>query len=112
MAIEFRSAITIGGVNVVPGYPALSGLTAGQVLRASGSGTVAFVALVAADLPATAVTAAAYGSATQVPTFTVDAAGRLTLAANVAIAIAASAITSGQLNLVHGGTGVDLSATG
>jgi hypothetical protein len=53
MAIEFRSAITIGGVNVVPGYPALSGMTAGQVLRASGAGTVAFAALIANDLPAT-----------------------------------------------------------
>jgi len=52
MAIEFRSAITIGGVNVVPGYPALSGLTAGQVLRASSGTAVAFAALIANDLPA------------------------------------------------------------
>src|SRR6266700_3764506 len=51
MAIEFRSAITIGGVNVAPGYPLLAGLTAGQFLRASNGTTVAFAALIANDLP-------------------------------------------------------------
>ncbi|HEX9371363.1 MAG TPA: hypothetical protein VF897_10160, partial [Roseiflexaceae bacterium] len=52
MAIEFRSAITIGGVNVAPGYPALSGLTAGMMLRASSGTVVAFAALIANDIPA------------------------------------------------------------
>jgi hypothetical protein len=46
----------------------------------------------------TAVTAAAYGSASQVATFTVNAQGQLTLAANASIAIAASQVTSGTID--------------
>lgn len=87
-------------------------LTAGHVLRATAATTFAFQALIAADLPNTAVAPAAYGSATQVGTFTVDAQGRLTAAASVAIALAASAITSGQVALARGGTNADLSASG
>lgn len=45
------------------------------------------------DLVTTAVIAASYGSATQVPTFTVDAYGRLTAASNTNIAVASTAIT-------------------
>ena len=48
---------------------------------------------VTVDLDNTAVTAAAYGAAGSVGTFTVDAQGRLTAAATVAIAITASQVT-------------------
>ena len=46
----------------------------------------------------TTVAAAAYGSASQVATFTVNAQGQLTLAASTSIAIAASQVTSGTID--------------
>jgi len=46
----------------------------------------------------TAVTAAAYGSSSQVATFTVNAQGQLTLAANASISIAGSQVTSGTID--------------
>jgi hypothetical protein len=45
----------------------------------------------------TAVTAGSYGSASSVPTFTVNAQGQLTAASSTSIAIAASQITSGTI---------------
>ena len=63
----------------------LPAFTGGDVTAAAGS-----TALV---LAATAVTAGSYGSATSVGTFTVDANGRLTAAADVTITPAFSSIT-------------------
>ena len=64
----------ITGVNITAG----TGLT-GTVSTTSGQHTQTI------DLADTAVTAGSYGSATAIPTFTVDAQGRLTAASTVAI---------------------------
>jgi hypothetical protein len=79
----------------------LSTLTAGiglAIANAAGSITT--------SIANTGVTAGSYGSASSVTTLTVNAQGQLTVAGNVAIAIAASQITSGTLPVVRGGTGL------
>ena len=67
------SGPAVTGVLAATSFPALTG----DITTAAGA-TVT-------DLSSTGVTAAAYGSATLIPTYTVDDEGRLTLAADVAI---------------------------
>lgn len=68
--------------------------TAGRVTVTNGDGVSGNPT---ADLVASGVTAASYGSASAVAAFTVDAYGRITVAGSTAIALAGSAITSGTV---------------
>lgn len=100
------------GTNIIPtngqilignssGTYTVANLTAGAGLfRTNGSGALTV------GISNTGVTAGSYGSASSVTTVTVNAQGQLTLAGNVAIAIAASQITSGTLPVAQGGTGI------
>jgi hypothetical protein len=87
------SWIAIAGTGTVTSVATGTGLTGGPI---TSSGTI--------SIANTAVTAGTYGSASQVPTYQVNAQGQLTTATNVAIAIDASAVTSGILPIARGGT--------
>ncbi len=88
-------SLTSGGVTGALGYtPITNALASGNFLVGNAGGTAASVAMSgdatlantgAVNLVNTAVTAASYGSASTVPTFTVDSKGRLTAASSVAV---------------------------
>ena len=94
-------SIASGGVGTVTNVATGTGLTGGPV---TSTGTI--------SLANTAVVAAAYGSATQVGTFTVDAQGRLTTAANVAISISVANVSGAVPNTVNVLAGTGLSGGG
>jgi hypothetical protein len=84
-------------------------ITSGDTLTISGgtglTATAGATDTVTINLDNTAVTAGSYGGAGTVGTFTVDAQGRLTAAANSTISITASQISDRTTNLVTGLTG-------
>ena len=84
-------------------------ITSGDTLTISGgtglTATAGATDTVTINLDNTAVTAANYGAAGSVATFTVDAQGRLTAAANTTISITASQVSDRATNLVTGLTG-------
>lgn len=97
-----RVIYTADGINFTTGLvpnAALSNssltVTAGTGL--SGGGLVSLGGSTTLNIANTAVAAGTYGTASSVPTFTVNAQGQLTAASNTAIAISASQITGGTL---------------
>ena len=94
-------SIASGGVGTVTQVNTGTGLTGGPV---TSTGTI--------SLANTAVVAASYGSASQVGTFTVDAQGRLTAAANAAINIAVANVSGAVPNTVNVIAGTGLSGGG
>jgi len=88
---------SVTGTGTVLSIGAGTGLSSSTTNPITTSGTL--------SIANTTVSAGTYGSGTQVATFTVNAQGQLTNAANTSIGIAASQVTSGNFNVGQGGTG-------
>lgn len=86
------------------------GYTLNTLTEGTGIGVVNGVGSVTVKIDDTGVTAGSYGTAATVPNYSVNAQGQLTSSTSVAIAIAASQITSGELPIVRGGTGASTAA--
>jgi hypothetical protein len=81
-----------------------SKLSSNQTITVSGDATGSGATAIALTLANTTVTSGAYGSTTQVPTFTVNSKGLITAAANVTIPAGTISVTGGDLTL-SGNTG-------
>ena len=78
------SSIT-GKPTTVSGYGITDALTSNQTVTISGDATGSGTTSIALTLAASGVTAGTYGSASLIPSFTVDAKGRLTAAGTISL---------------------------
>ena len=98
-----NSAIQIDASNIVSGKLAI--LRGGTNNDTYTTGAAVFYDGTAIKTLANTGSAGTYGSASYVPIFTTDALGRVSGVSNTAIAIDTSAVVSGTLGVVRGGTG-------
>ena len=106
-----NGAVQTGFVTITAGGTSLVADSNNDTLTITSANGVTIVGDAGTDsmvlgLSPTGVTATSYGGAATVGTFVVNEWGRITSAGNTAIAIDASAITSGILSVPRGGTGV------
>jgi len=93
-----NTAVTAGGYGSSTTHSTFTVDAQGRIISAANvtpsiANTQITGVMTASQLASTAVTAKGYGTAASVPTFTVDAQGRITAAANVSIAIASGAVS-------------------
>ena len=120
---QFGGDATVFSIDADTGTPSsVSGAQTVTFTGDTGISTVVSNKEITIDLDDTAVTAGSYGSSTNIPTFTVDAQGRLTAASTASIStnlsVAADAGSGDDVTLgtdtltLSGGTGVSTSITG